>query len=158
MITRFNQRVGQALSYVYAVVAVLTFGEVCARYFFNAPTQWTIEVVILLAAAHYIMSGPQAYANQSHIRITVLYDRLPHAAQKALTVFERLVVATVGALVGYWAVRQAESALSIMERTGSNLNTPSPTILKVVLAVGVGLIAVQAVVHLVRDLGRRDGS
>ena len=60
MITRFNKRLGELLSYGYAVVAILTFGEVCARYLFDSPTQWTIEVVILIAALHYIISGPQA--------------------------------------------------------------------------------------------------
>lgn len=158
MLTRFNSRFGEAVSYVYAVVAVLTFGEVCARYFFNSPTQWSTEVVILLAALHYLLSGPQAYADQSHIRITVLYDRLPQAAQRVLTIVERLFVAAVCALVGYWSIVQARSALAIVERTGSNWNSPSPTILKVVLAVGMGLMALQAVAHLIRDLRGRDGT
>lgn len=158
MITRFNQRLGDALSYVYAVVAVLTFGEVCARYFFNSPTQWTTELVVLLAALHYLTSGPSAYASSSHIRITVLYERLPDKIQYLLTVFERLVVATVCGMIGYWAVNQAERALSITERTGTNWNTPSPTILKVVLCISLGLFAVQALVHLVNDIRRRNGS
>lgn len=157
-ITRFNQALGVTVSYVYAVIAFLTFGEVFARYFFNAPTQWTTELVVLLAAIHYLMAGPQAYAGQSHIRITVLYDRLSARSQKLLTLFERLVVTTVCAMVGYWAIQQAQKALSITERTGSNWNTPSPTILKVVLCVALGLFAVQAVVHLVRDLRGRNGA
>jgi TRAP-type mannitol/chloroaromatic compound transport system permease small subunit len=73
-------------------------------------------------------------------------------------VVERLIVGTVAAMVGYWAVRQADSAVAIVERTGSNVNTPSPTILKVVLAVAFALIAVQAVAHLIDDLRHRDGS
>lgn len=157
MITRFNEQLGLILSYVYAVVAVLTFGEVCSRYFFNSPTQWTLEIVILLAAVHYMIAGPQAYAGEAHIRITVLYDRLPRAIQKALTLFERLVVGLTAGLVGWWAVRQAQSALAIGERTGSNLNTLSPTILKVVLAIALGLFALQALAHLARDLGHVDG-
>lgn len=158
MIATSIRRLGEGLSYVYAVIAVLTFGEVCARYFFNAPTQWTIEVVVLLASVHYLLSGPQAYASQNHIRITVLSERLPFRVQWALTVFERLVVTAVCAMIGYWALRQAMTALAITERTGSNLNMPSPTILKVVLVIALGLFALQAVVHLVRDLRRRNGS
>ena len=149
MITHLNERLGLVFSYVYAVVAVLTFGEVCSRYFFNAPTQWTIEIVILLAAAHYLVAGPQAYASEGHIRIPVLYDRLPLPVRQALTVLERLVVATTCGLVGWWAVRQAQSALA--------LNTYSPTILKVVLAIALGLFALQALAHLVRDRGRAHG-
>lgn len=158
MLTRFNRKVGEIVSYVYAIVAVLTFGEVCARYFFNAPTQWTTEVVILLAALHYLLSGPQSYADQKHIRITVLYDRLPASVQWILTVMERIIVATVCGLIGYWCLVQARSALSIMERTGSNWNSPSPTILKVVLATAIGLMALQAIAHLIRDLRGRNGT
>ena len=156
MLTRFNSRLGAAFSYVYAIVAVLTFGEVCARYFFNSPTQWTIEIVVLLAAAHYMIAGPQAYAADAHIRITVLYDRLPDRARKALTVVERLVVASACAIVGWWAVRQADRAIEIGERSGSNLNTLSPTILKVVLALAMVLFALQAVAHLLRGAARAD--
>lgn len=156
MITAFNRRLGDAVSYVYAAVAILTFGEVCARYLFNAPTQWTIEIVILLASAHYMISGPQAYASQTHIRITILYDRLPAPFQRALTVVERLAVAAVCASVGWWALRQAQSAIAIGERSGSNLNTPSPMILKVVLVIALALFAAQALAHLVREVRGRE--
>tara|TARA_R110002020_G_scaffold24424_8_gene80449 strand:+ start:6381 stop:6857 length:477 start_codon:yes stop_codon:yes gene_type:complete len=158
MLTSFNRRLGDAMAYVYAVIAVLTFGEVCARYFFNSPTQWTTELVILLAAMHYLFSGPQAYADNGHIRITVLYERLPAPVQRLLTLLERAVVALTCGLIFYWAVFQAERALGIPERTGTNWNTPSPTILKVVLCISLALFAVQALVHLVKDLGRRNGS
>ena len=158
MVTTAIRRLGEAISYVYAVVAVLTFGEVCARYFFNSPTQWSIEIVILLAAMHYMLAGPQAYASDDHIRITVLSERLPGRVQHALRIFERLVVAAACAMIGYWALHQATNALAIVERTGSNFNTPSPTILKIVLCVSLGLFMVQAVVHLARDLRGRDGS
>lgn len=158
MFTLFNQRLGNAVSYVYAIIAVLTFGEVCARYFFNSPTQWTTELVVLLAGFHYLLSGPQAYASNGHIRITVLYDKLPGRIQHLLTLLERVVVAVTCCMVGYWALFQAERAIGIPERTGTNWNTTSPTILKVVLCISLALFAVQAIVHLVKDLGRRNGS
>lgn len=158
MFTLFNQRLGDALSYVYAVIAVLTFGEVCARYFFDSPTQWTTELVILLASAHYLLAGPQAYAYDGHIRITVLYDKLPLRFQYLLRLFERVVVTVTCSMVTYWAFFQAERALGIPERSGTNWNTASPTILKVVLCLSLSLFAVQAVVHLVKDYGRRNGS
>ncbi|WP_157961799.1 TRAP transporter small permease subunit [Acuticoccus kandeliae] len=157
--TRFNRLLGAAFSYVYAAVAVLTFGEVCARYLFNSPTQWTIEIVVLIAAMHYMIAAPQAYADDGHIRITALYDRLPLSAQKGLRIFERIVVASVAGIVGYWALKQAESAIAIGERTGSNFNSLSPTILKVTLVVALGLLLLQALVHLKRELiGGRDGA
>ena len=158
MITRINQIVGVALSYVYALVAILTFVEVCRRYFFNAPSQWSIEVVILLAALHYIMSGAQAYANDTHIRITVVYDRLPARVRWVMRLLERVLVATVAGIVAVWAYRQADFAIEIGERSGSNWNTPSPMILKAVVFVGLVMIVLQAIEHLIRDLRRRDDS
>ena len=157
MITTTIRRLGDGLSYVYAVIAVLTFGEVCARYFFNAPSQWTIEVVVLLAAVHYLVAGPAAYSNDSHIRITVLSEKFPPRVQRVLAGFERLMVACTCAAIGYWALQQAMTALAITERTGSNLNMPSPTILKVVLTGALGLFVVQALTHLVHDPRRHDG-
>lgn len=158
MLTAFNRRLGDALSYVYPVIAVLTFGEVCSRYLFNSPTQWTIEIVVLLAALHYLIAGPQAYATQDHIRITVFTEKLPQKLRWLLSLFERLVVVAVCGMIAYWALHQAMKAISIPERTGSNLNTLSPTILKVVLLIGLVLFGLQALAHLLRDLGHRDGS
>ncbi|MCO5066264.1 MAG: TRAP transporter small permease [Rhizobiaceae bacterium] len=156
MIARINKFVGVTLSYGYAIVAVLTFAEVCARYIFNSPTQWSVEIVILIAALHYIMGGAQAAADETHIRITAIYDRLPASAQYVLTLFERVLVIVVCAIVGLWAFYQAQFAIQIGERSGSNWNTPSPMILKVVVVIGIVMIGLQAVEYLIRDLRKHN--
>ena len=158
MLYKLNVRLGDALSYVYAVIAVLTVGEVGARYLFHSPTQWTVEVVLFLAALHYMLSGGQSYALGNHIRITVLYDRLPKRIQYYLTLMERVVVAAVCAATGYWAVHQARVALSVMERSGSSWNLPTPTVLKIVLVIAFALFGLQAVRYFIRDLRRPHGS
>lgn len=155
MVARISRFIGVTLSYGYAVVAVLTFVEVCARYFFNAPTQWSIEIVILIAALHYIMSGAQAYADDTHIRITVLFDRLSVRAQWAFRIVERMLITVVCAIVGTWAFFAAQFSIQIGERSGSNWNTPSPMIVKVVVVVGLALMGLQALENLIRDLRTR---
>ncbi len=155
MLSRFNKLLGVSLSYGYAIVAALTLFEVGARYIFNSPTQWSVEVVIFIAALHYIFGGAQAAADESHIRITAVYDRLSPRLRYALTILERLITIAVCGLVGLWAFYQARFSLKINEHSGSNWNPPTPMIIKVAVCIGVVLMGLQAVEYLIRDLRRK---
>ena len=156
MISRISRGLGHVLAYGYAIVFVLTLGEVVARYAFNSPTPWTLEIALIFAGLHYILSGPQASADGSHIRITTFIELLPPAGTRFCLVLAQVVALLASCLVCYWATRQAAFALDLMEKSGTSLNTPLPTILKVALAVSFALMALQALVALRALLGRKD--
>ena len=63
-------------------------------------------------------------------------------------------ILSMGLLV--WAAwRPAVQAVTIVERTGSAWNSPSPAIIKPLIAVGAGLIVLQLLVQLYRHLTGR---
>jgi TRAP-type mannitol/chloroaromatic compound transport system permease small subunit len=151
-IDRLNRFLGERLCYLYLVAVVITAWEVVLRYVFNAPTSWGFELTILLCAICYLLSGGYVTLQNRHVAITALYDVLPARVRWWLDVAGMLTGILAMALLVWAAYGPALKAVRLVERTGSAWNSPSPAIIKPLIAVGAGLIVLQLVVHLVRHL------
>lgn len=151
-ISRFNRVVGEMVSYLYLLAVAVTGYEVVLRYAFNAPTTWGFELTIMLCAIAYLLSGGYVTERRSHIAITSLSDRFPLRVKWWLELFGLLIgIFAIGTLA--WAgFRPALFAIEIVERTGSAWDSPMPTIVKVLIVVGSGMIVAQLLVHTVRHL------
>jgi TRAP-type C4-dicarboxylate transport system permease small subunit len=157
MIDRLNRLLGERLCYLYLAAVVITAYEVVMRYLLNAPTSWAFELTILLCAICYLLSGGFVTAQRKHIAITALYDLMPPRIRWWLDLLALLTgILTMGLLV--WAAwRPAVQAVTIVERTGSAWNSPSPAIIKPLIAIGALLIVLQLLVQVYRHLtGRPD--
>jgi TRAP-type C4-dicarboxylate transport system permease small subunit len=155
MIDRLNRLLGERLCYLYLVAVAITAYEVVLRYLFNAPTSWAFELTILLCAICYLLSGGFVTAQRQHIAITSVYDMMPARIRWWLDILAMLTgILAMGLLV--WAAwRPAVQAVRIMERTGSAWNSPSPAIIKPLIAIGAGLIVLQLLAQLWRHLTSR---
>jgi TRAP-type C4-dicarboxylate transport system permease small subunit len=149
VITRFNRALGDLLSYGYVIVFALTFYEVFARYVLHAPTQWTLEITLILAGLHYLLCGAQVSADEGHIAVTAVTDKLPPRIQQKLRKFG-IAVSLVCCLILTWASwNQASFSIEMNEHSGTVFNTPMPIILKLALLVGFVLMALQSLVFLI---------
>jgi TRAP-type C4-dicarboxylate transport system permease small subunit len=152
VIDRLNRLLGERLCYLYLVAVAITAYEVVMRYLFAAPTVWAFELTILLCAICYLLSGGFVTAQQKHIAITPVYDLMPARIRWWLDLVAMLTgILAMGLLV--WAAwRPAVQAVTIVERTGSAWNSPSPAIIKPLIAVGALLIVLQLLVQLYRHV------
>jgi TRAP-type mannitol/chloroaromatic compound transport system permease small subunit len=152
MIDRLNRLLGERLCYLYLAAVVITAYEVVMRYLFDAPTIWAFELTILLCAICYLLSGGFVTAQHKHIAITSIYDLMPARIRWWLDLLAILTgILAMGLLV--WAAwRPAVLAVTIVERTGSAWNSPSPAIIKPLIAIGALLIVLQLLVQLYRHL------
>jgi TRAP-type C4-dicarboxylate transport system permease small subunit len=150
-VTRFNRRLGDLLAYGYVVVFVLTFGEVMARYLFNAPTQWTLELCLIVAGLHYILCGPQVSANDGHIAVTTLTDTFAPRGRQVVKQIGYLVslICCLVLIVGAW--NQAAFSVEVNERSGTIFNSRLPMILKMALVAAFVLMAAEFSVKLMRS-------
>lgn len=149
MITRFNRSVGDLFSYGYIIVFLLTFYEVFARYLLNAPTQYTLEITLILAGLHYLLCGPQVSADNGHIAVTTITDHLPAQWQERLRRVG-LAVSLACCVVLIWASwNQASFSIEVNERSGTIFNSPLPIILKVALLISFILMALQSFAYLI---------
>lgn len=74
-----------ALWTVNAVVAY--FYEVVMRYVFNMPTIWVHEASFLLFGMQYLMTGAYALLHGAHVRVDILYVKLPPRGRVGMDIF-----------------------------------------------------------------------
>ena len=148
---------GQLFSFVFLISMAIIAYEVMMRYGAGAPTVWAHDVTTALTATGFLLSGVYTLHRRAHIRISVVYDRLPAAARGALDVINSLIMITFLGLLGYQSTKSAITSVSIMETAGTASQVPLPAIVKTALALACWLMLALVLVHLAQVLERLFG-
>jgi TRAP-type C4-dicarboxylate transport system permease small subunit len=151
------RRFGEAASWLYLVVVVITAYEVAMRYVLNAPTLWVHELSVALAATCFVIGGPYVHQDRRHISITFLYERMRPAARRAVRALGSLLTVVFCGFLAVATITQAGIALRLMEKTGTAINWPIPAYLKTLFAICTVILLVQSVLHLAQDLAALRG-
>lgn len=160
-VDRVSQVLGLSVAHFYLVCALITAYEVVMRYLFNAPTLWAFEVVMVVCAAAWALSGGYVTMRRNHIAITVLYQHTKGRLRWWLELFIQLVSLAAMSVLAYSVWGMMVEALHTLERSGTSFNSPEPTIIKTLLFAGTLVYAVQTVANLIRHfegIGRPAGS
>lgn len=156
-VDRLSQVLGLSVAHFYFVCALITAYEVVMRYIFNAPTLWAFEVVMVVCACAWALSGGYVTMRQSHIGITVLYQYTKGAVRWWLDLFIHVVSLGAMSILGYSVYNLMIESLHQHELSGTSFNSPEPMVIKTVLFAGVVLYAVQSLVNIIKHfegLGR----
>ena len=154
-VDRINQFIGLSVAHLYLICAVITTYEVVMRYFFNSPTQWVFEVVMVVCASAWVLSGAYIAMRRSHIAITVVYERTKGKVRWWLDTFIYVVTIVSLFIFAYALWGPMVHSLSGPERSGTSFNSPEPLILKTLLFVGAVLYGVQSIVNLIKHMTGR---
>jgi len=144
-------RVGELVAY-WAVIAVFTYYyEVIARYMFNSPTNWVHESMFLMFGMQYMLAGAYAYRDETHVRVDILYSKLPRRGRAVCDVitsaFFFLFIGTM--LVTGW--RFASDAISVREVSFTEWGVQYWPV-KLMIPVGAALLILQGFSRLLRDI------
>ena len=162
-------RLGRALSLLFLAVVAITVFEVVSRYGFDAPTFWAHETTVALAALAFIFGGAYVMAEDGHMRITVVVDRLGPRARRWSDRLSAVVgIVYLGGLAyAMWRItdrslfRFTADGRWNPETSGSAWNPPIPSFVNLALLLGTLLflaIMVTRLVRLARDaFGRGEG-
>ncbi|MBO6562706.1 MAG: TRAP transporter large permease subunit [Nisaea sp.] len=143
----FSRFSGLAVAQFYLLCAAVTIWEVISRYVFHAPTQWAFEVVMVLCASAWMISSGYVTFHKRHIGITVFYLMASDRTRWWLDLLALVVgIAALFMLADDTLVRALE-AVSLVERAGSAWNSPMPTVLKSILALGAVIYLCQLLVN-----------
>jgi TRAP-type mannitol/chloroaromatic compound transport system permease small subunit len=83
---------------VIALMLTLTF-EVVMRYGFNAPTAWSFDVSYFLSSFFVMMGAAYTLKQNGHVRVDLIYSRLPERLRAALDAVLMLVL-----FVPFWSL------------------------------------------------------
>lgn len=142
-ISRASVALGDWMSSLFLVAVIITVYEVIMRYGFNSPTIWVHELTVLLSASCFVVSGLYVLAKGEHIRVTVLSDHLPRPVAKLVDALSILLGLVFLGAIAYGGAPSAWEALSNWHSTRTAFNSPTPAILKPLLAATSALMAVQ---------------
>jgi TRAP-type mannitol/chloroaromatic compound transport system permease small subunit len=97
-----NIWVGRAFGWCILILTLSVSYEVFVRYALNSPTVWAFDMMVQMYGALFLMAGPYALAQDSHVRGDVLYRLFPVRWQARLDFLLYLLFFFPGILALFW--------------------------------------------------------
>ncbi len=138
-----------ALWTVNAVCAY--FFEVVSRYIFNAPTIWVHQASYLMFGMQYLLAGAFALLHGDHVRVDVLYIKLPKRGQAGTDVFTSIFffICALALLGSSWRFfMDAVGMFEVTEETWRIQLYP----VKGTMVLGAALLVLAGLSKLLKDL------
>jgi TRAP-type mannitol/chloroaromatic compound transport system permease small subunit len=153
-VTRLAARLATAI--LLALVA-LVFFNVFGRYVVGASPVWAQELEWHLMAPIAMLGITVLMLERGHVRVDMIYDRLPARAQHALDLVSMLLGALMAVLLIKYSYGFVESAWSIREGSPDPGGLPARYVVKAMIPVAFGLFAAQCLANAVRHLAALTG-
>ena len=94
--------IGRAFGWCILILTLSVAYEVFMRYVLNAPTVWVFDMMVQMYGALFLMAGPYALAQDSHVRGDVLYRLFPVRWQARIDFVLYLLFFFPGMLALFW--------------------------------------------------------
>ena len=150
VIDRLNYGVGRMAMYLlFVLMGILMWSTISKAS--GAPSLWTLEMAQFVMVAYFVLGGPYAMQMGSHVRMDLFYAKQTPVRQAWWDAI------TVLALIFYLGVMLWGAIDSTMYSLQYNERSPTawrPYLwpIKVILCIGFGLMLLQAVAALIRDV------
>jgi TRAP-type mannitol/chloroaromatic compound transport system permease small subunit len=144
--------VGRAFGWCILILTFSVSYEVFVRYVLNSPTVWAFDMMVQMYGALFLMAGPYALAQDSHVRGDVLYRLFPVRVQGALDFTLYLLFFFPGMLALFWF--GAEIASDSWRYKEVSWNSPARIqiyFFKTLIPVAGGLLIIQGFAELMRS-------
>jgi TRAP-type mannitol/chloroaromatic compound transport system permease small subunit len=102
MIEGLSLWVGRAFGWCILILTFSVSYEVFVRYVLNAPTVWAFDMMVQMYGALFLMSGPYALAQDSHVRGDVVYRLFPVRWQARVDFVLYILFFFPGMLALFW--------------------------------------------------------
>ena len=94
--------VGRAFGWCILILTFSVSYEVFVRYVLNAPTVWAFDMMVQMYGALFLMAGPYALAQDTHVRGDFLYRLFPVKLQATLDFILYILFFFPGMLALFW--------------------------------------------------------
>lgn len=151
-IDALSERAGKFFSWFAGIIVLITLYEVVLRYVFIRPTIWAFDTSTMLWGAYFVTLAAWTHKEGGHIRVDVIYGRLPLRVRLILDMVLCLALCFtwVGALI-MGGIDIAAESWRLKEKIAPPFTAPLYP-LKTMLPIGFSLLALQCVAGFVRDL------
>lgn len=151
VIDQLSKTVGHAFAWCIVVLTLGTCYEVFVRYVLNDPTSWAFDLSYLMYGAVFYMAGAYTLSRGGHVRADMFYRRWRPQTQAVV----ELVLYVFFFFPGILALIVAGGAYGLESLRLREVSVNSPAgmpiwPLKMMIAVGAALIALQGLAEVLR--------
>lgn len=143
--------VGKAFGWCILILTLSVCYEVFMRYFLNQPTVWAFDMMVQMYGALFLMAGPYALAQDSHVRGDVIYRLFPVRMQAFIDFILYLLFFFPGMIALFWF--GAEIAKDSWGYKEVSWNSPARIqiyFFKTLIPVAGALLMLQGLAELIR--------
>ena len=143
--------VGRTFGWCILILTLSVAYEVFVRYVLNAPTVWAFDMMVQMYGALFLMAGPYALAQDSHVRADVIYRLLSVRWQARLDLILYICFFFPGMLALAWY--GAEIAADSWRYKEVSWNSPARIqiyFFKTLIPLAAGLFIVQGIAECMR--------
>ena len=143
--------IGRAFGWCILILTFSVAYEVFVRYVLNAPTVWVFDMMVQMYGALFVMAGPYALAQDTHVRADVIYRLLSPRRQARLDFLLYIVFFFPGMVALVWF--GWEIAMDSWRYQEVSWNSPARIqiyFFKTLIPVAGGLFVVQGVAECMR--------
>ena len=148
-VTRVNQWIFMVTVWLMAVVVPVMLYEVIARYLFNAPTVWGMELAVLLFGPYFLLGGPYLLHLKGHVALDLVSQRLNPTWQRSMDLVNYTMIVLFCAILLYFSIPAAWSSWNYKETSFSAWNPPIWPV-KVTVPLALAMMLLQAMVEWLR--------
>ena len=94
--------IGRAFGWCILILTFSVSYEVFVRYVLNAPTVWAFDMMVQMYGAIFLMAGPYALAQDTHVRGDVVYRLFPVKWQARIDFILYILFFFPGMLALFW--------------------------------------------------------
>ena len=152
-IDSLNRWAGRLAAWIVPLLILELVYDTCARYMFNAPTEWSYDVSYMLYGAIFMLGAGYTLQKDKHVRIETFYEKA--------SVRTRAIIDAAGYLLFFFPVMIALvwygtgfalKSWKMLEVSGDSMWQPPIYPFKTLLPVAALLLLLQGLAQFVRCL------
>jgi TRAP-type mannitol/chloroaromatic compound transport system permease small subunit len=152
-IDRLTGTIGRAVAWLALLIVLLQFALVVARYLFGLGSIWMTEAVIYSHAMLFMLAAAWTLRAGGHVRVDVFYADASPRTRAKVDLIGALLLLLPFALVLLWlSLPYAARSWAILERSQETSGLPVVFLLKTLIPLFAGLMALQGVAQAIRAL------
>ncbi len=127
------------------IIVCVTFYEVIARYIFDSPTIWSLEITQYAQAVFVALAAAYVLKKEGHVSVSLVTERMSEKWRNRAICITSIVAAFLYGFMVYQMVKTGFFAFHIMKRSETLGLAVYP--FQIVMAVGLGVFALQFLVR-----------
>ena len=153
LIDRISEFLGSIVKWVVAVLVLVGFYEVIARYLFGAPTVWGYEFMSMLGASIATLGWGYVESQDAHVRVDVFFDRFSPRVKLIMDIAGGLVFAFPLFFVYlYTSFEWMIKAYKTKEVLMGSFWYPSAVPIRAIIFIGFIVLFVQFLANFIRKI------